>query len=99
MIFVSFDDTGVVDAIGKLDKDDGSEIEVVNRETPTAGQRIAAHPAAHRQYRAVHARGIDLPADIALKEKRPAEPGAFLSVPGRSQISRRARPAARSPRC
>ncbi len=40
VIFVSFDDTGVVDAIGTLDKEDGSEIEIVNRETPTAGQRI-----------------------------------------------------------
>lgn len=40
VVYIAFDPSGVVDSVGKLDKDDGKRIEVVNRQTPTAGQRI-----------------------------------------------------------
>ncbi|MBT6138491.1 MAG: outer membrane protein assembly factor BamE [Rhodospirillaceae bacterium] len=40
VVFVSFDDRGLVTAIGSLDKADGKHITYVDRETPTAGQRI-----------------------------------------------------------
>lgn len=41
VIYISFDETGVVDSIGRLSKEDGKQIEYVNRQTETAGQRIS----------------------------------------------------------
>ena len=40
VIYITFSEEGVVDSIGKLSEKDGKQIELVNRETPTAGQRI-----------------------------------------------------------
>ena len=40
VIFITFDDNDRVVAIGKLDKNDGREIVMVDRTTATAGQRI-----------------------------------------------------------
>lgn len=40
VVYVTFDKDGVVGAIGKLSEADGKKIEYVDRETPTAGQRI-----------------------------------------------------------
>lgn len=40
VVYIAFDDNGVVDAIGKLSEADGKKIDIVDRETPTAGQRI-----------------------------------------------------------
>ena len=40
VVYVSFDKDGVVGSIGKLSELDGRKIEIVDRETPTAGQRI-----------------------------------------------------------
>ena len=40
IIYISFIQTGVVDAIGTLSEKDGRKVELVNRQTPTAGQRI-----------------------------------------------------------
>jgi outer membrane protein assembly factor BamE (lipoprotein component of BamABCDE complex) len=40
VVYVSFDKDGVVGSIGKLSEQDGRKIEIVDRETPTAGQRI-----------------------------------------------------------
>jgi len=40
VIYITFDAEGVVGSIGKLSEEDGKPIELVNRETPTAGQRI-----------------------------------------------------------
>ena len=36
-----FDEAGIVDSIGRLNKEDGKQIEYVNRETETAGQKIS----------------------------------------------------------
>ena len=41
VIYISFDEAGIVDSIGRLNKEDGKQIEYVNRETETAGQRIS----------------------------------------------------------
>ena len=40
VIYIAFDKKGFVDSIGKLSEKDGKKIEIVNRKTPTAGQRI-----------------------------------------------------------
>ncbi len=40
VVYISFDQEGVVGSIGKLSEADGKKIEIVDRETPTAGQRI-----------------------------------------------------------
>ena len=40
VVYISFLKTGVVDSIGTLSEKNGSKVELVNRETPTAGQRI-----------------------------------------------------------
>ena len=40
VIFIAFDESDRVAAIGKLDKEDGREIVFVDRTTATAGQRI-----------------------------------------------------------
>lgn len=40
VVYIGFDGTGVVDSVGLLDEKDGKRVEYVNRETPTAGQRI-----------------------------------------------------------
>ena len=40
VVYISFDNDGVVGSIGKLSEADGKKIELVDRETPTAGQRI-----------------------------------------------------------
>jgi outer membrane protein assembly factor BamE (lipoprotein component of BamABCDE complex) len=40
VVFISFARDGFVDAVGELDQADGKQVEYVNRETPTAGQRI-----------------------------------------------------------
>ena len=40
VVYISFDNEGVVGAIGKLSEADGKKIEIVDRETPTVGQRI-----------------------------------------------------------
>ena len=40
VVYISFDQDGVVASIGKLSENDGRKIEIVDRETPTAGQRI-----------------------------------------------------------
>lgn len=40
VIYIAFDSNGVVGSIGKLSEKDGKKIEIVNRETPTAGQRV-----------------------------------------------------------
>ena len=41
VIYISFDEAGIVDSIGRLNKEDGKQIEYVNRETETAGQKIS----------------------------------------------------------
>ncbi len=40
VIFIDFEPTGTVKSIGQLDLEDGRKIVFVDRETPTAGQRI-----------------------------------------------------------
>lgn len=40
VVYISFDKDGVVGSVGKLSEADGRKIEFVDRETPTAGQRI-----------------------------------------------------------
>jgi len=40
VVYIAFDKDGVVGSIGKLSEADGKKIQVVDRETPTAGQRI-----------------------------------------------------------
>lgn len=40
VVFVRFDPNGAVEAIGTLGKDDGKEIVLISRKTPTAGQEI-----------------------------------------------------------
>lgn len=40
VVAVHFDQRGIVDAVQLLDKDDGTEIAVVDRKTPTAGQQL-----------------------------------------------------------
>ena len=40
VVYITFDKDGVVGAVGKLSEADGKKIEYVDRETPTAGQRI-----------------------------------------------------------
>ena len=40
VVYISFDKDGVVGSIGKLSETDGKKIAFVDRETPTAGQRI-----------------------------------------------------------
>jgi len=40
VIYIDFEPGGTVKSIGKLDLDDGKKIAFVDRETPTAGQRI-----------------------------------------------------------
>ena len=40
VIFISFNETGTVDSIGRLDLVDGKKVVFVDRTTPTAGQRI-----------------------------------------------------------
>jgi outer membrane protein assembly factor BamE (lipoprotein component of BamABCDE complex) len=40
VVYIAFDKDGVVDSIGKLSEEDGKKIDVVDRKTPTAGQRI-----------------------------------------------------------
>ncbi|MBL6600132.1 MAG: outer membrane protein assembly factor BamE [Alphaproteobacteria bacterium] len=40
VVYIAFDKEGVVGSIGKLSEADGKKIEIVDRETPTAGQRI-----------------------------------------------------------
>ena len=41
MIYIAFDENGVVDSIGRLNREDGKQIEYVGRDTQTAGQRIS----------------------------------------------------------
>lgn len=41
VIYIAFDQNGIVDSIGRLNKEDGKRIEYVGRETQTAGQRIS----------------------------------------------------------
>ena len=41
VIYIAFDEDNIVDSIGRLDKEDGKQIEYVNRTTETAGQRIS----------------------------------------------------------
>lgn len=41
VIYIAFDENGVVDSIGRLNREDGKQIEYVGRETQTAGQRIS----------------------------------------------------------
>ena len=40
VIYIAFDANGIVGSIGRLSEKDGTKIEYVSRETPTAGQRI-----------------------------------------------------------
>lgn len=40
VVYIDFDDAGLVKTIGSLDLTDGKKIAFVSRETPTAGQRI-----------------------------------------------------------
>lgn len=40
VVVISFDDTGVVQSIAALDKDAGREVQLVERETPTMGNRF-----------------------------------------------------------
>ena len=40
VIYIAYGADGRVSSIGELDQADGKRIELVNRETPTAGQRI-----------------------------------------------------------
>jgi outer membrane protein assembly factor BamE (lipoprotein component of BamABCDE complex) len=40
VVYITFDNDGVVGSIGKLSEADGRRIEIVDRETATAGQRI-----------------------------------------------------------
>ena len=40
VIYIDFEPTGAVKSIGQLDLEDGRKIAFVDRETPTAGQRI-----------------------------------------------------------
>lgn len=41
VIYIAFDENGIVDSIGRLNKEDGKQIEYVNRQTQTAGQKIS----------------------------------------------------------
>lgn len=40
VVYIDFDDTGLVKTIGSLNLEDGKKIAFVSRETPTAGQRV-----------------------------------------------------------
>ena len=40
VVYIAFDKDGLVGSIGKLSEEDGKKIEIVDRQTPTAGQRI-----------------------------------------------------------
>lgn len=40
VVYVDFEPSGAVKSIGTLDLEDGKKIAIVDRETPTAGQRI-----------------------------------------------------------
>lgn len=40
VVYIDFEPQGTVKSIGTLDMDDGKKIAIVDRETPTAGQRI-----------------------------------------------------------
>ena len=40
MVYVDFDQSGLVDTIGSLDLEDGKKIAFITRETPTAGQKV-----------------------------------------------------------
>lgn len=40
VIYVDFDQSGLVDTIGALDMEDGKKIAFITRETPTAGQKV-----------------------------------------------------------
>ena len=40
VVYVDFDQSGLVDTIGSLDLEDGKKIAFITRETPTAGQKV-----------------------------------------------------------
>jgi len=40
VVAITFDQRGIVDSVRLLDKDDGTELAVVDRKTPTAGQEL-----------------------------------------------------------
>ncbi len=40
IVAITFDQTGIVDSVRLLDKEDGTELSVVDRKTPTAGQEM-----------------------------------------------------------
>ncbi|MCR9176125.1 MAG: outer membrane protein assembly factor BamE [Alphaproteobacteria bacterium] len=40
VVYVDFDQSGLVDTIGSLDLEDGKKLAFITRETPTAGQKV-----------------------------------------------------------